>query len=206
MAAHGQLWSALTLRRQHAIDACSPYLETLGDLRGSQALGLERGNFGGVDRRWTALVDAAVCANSGCPSLKCAPASACRPRSSAWELVRERRRTRAGRRNWTYPEYRRIMSICADYLVELRGFEPLTSAVQRYIPAPARSARQLQSEGRAIRKGDRNVTIATSDHAAAATPRRNGGSFVTAERTVSGRGTTVHQADHTRYPSAIERC
>src|ERR1700722_16497526 len=33
------------------------------------------------------------------------------------------------------------MPICADYLVELRGFEPLTSAVQRCLPAPARPAR-----------------------------------------------------------------
>jgi hypothetical protein len=41
----------------------------------------------------------AVCASSDCPSSKCARASACRPKSSAWASARERRRTRAGRRN-----------------------------------------------------------------------------------------------------------
>src|ERR1700677_1031480 len=47
----------------------------------------------------------AICASSDCPSSKCARASACRRKSSAWASGRDRRRTRAGRRSWTYPEW-----------------------------------------------------------------------------------------------------
>ena len=45
-------------RRQHAIDARPPHLETLRDLGRAQALGLAGGDLGGVDRRRAALVDA----------------------------------------------------------------------------------------------------------------------------------------------------
>jgi hypothetical protein len=92
-----------------------------------------------------------------------------------------------------------------------RTWSPPTSGG---LPSTARlKPRASEAKGaEVIRKGDRNVTIATSDHAAAVDaaacrtrillgslslswpPRKNSGSFVTAERTVSGRGTTVHQA------------
>ena len=98
-----------------------------------------------------------------------------------------------------------------DCLRVTRTWSPPTSGG---LPSTARlKPRASEAKGaEVIRKGDRNVTIATSDHAAAVDaaacrtrillgslslswpPRKNSGSFVTAERTVSGRGTTVHQA------------
>src|SRR5712672_362102 len=40
-----------------------------------------------------------------CPSSKCARALACRPMSSAWVSVREKRRIPVDRQNWTRPEW-----------------------------------------------------------------------------------------------------
>ena len=50
-----------------------------------------------------------------------------------------------------YPVAQEITSICADYLVELRGFEPLTSAVQapaRFTASPLPILRGLLSKAR----------------------------------------------------------
>jgi hypothetical protein len=57
-----------------------------------------------------------------------------------------------------YPVAQEITSICADYLVELRGFEPLTSAVQ----APARvtgSSLLFQAARRRRRRLERLVGL-----------------------------------------------
>src|SRR3984957_18694209 len=52
-----QLLSPAAPPQKQAIDRGPPDLETLRDLGGAQALGLEGGDLGGVDRGWAALVD-----------------------------------------------------------------------------------------------------------------------------------------------------